>query len=266
MKLIRLILPIATVAALSLLSGCISPPASTDGVAYINGGIRTGPLDKMAPLPERGIHNLGLVMECKPTVGVQTVALTVFGNKTDVSNEPLLSDAEKRQLFLTGFTEASAVRLSDVGSAREVLLPALKFSSWSGKPSLKQTPATQASVADLRAKGIDALLFVHEDLMADFIGMTNQTLQSQGLYRRFDTVAVYGGFLVSIIDLKTFEVLPAAQYTQALSRPFTTVPWKDRLSDYSQSERAAIAEALRVVLRANAQQSAVMLKATRDAR
>ena len=36
--------------ALALLSGCISPPANTDGIAYINGGIRLGPLEKMPPL------------------------------------------------------------------------------------------------------------------------------------------------------------------------------------------------------------------------
>lgn len=261
MKSFRLILTIAAVAALSLLSGCISPPASSDGTAYINGAIRTGPLRKMPPLPERGIHHLGLVMECNPVVGVQTVALTIFGNQIDLSTQPLLSDAEKRGLFLAGFAENATVRISDVGDARDVLLSAVKFNAWNGKPSLARTPAIQAHVDELRAKGIDALLLVYEDRLVDFIGMTSQALQSQGLYRRHDTVAAYGGFHVSVIDLKTFTLLPDAQYTQALSRPFTAVPWKDRLSEYSPSERAAIAEALRDVLRANARQSALVLKA-----
>jgi len=60
--------------------------------------------------------------------------------------------------------------------------------------------------------------------------------------------------------------LPAAQYTQAISRPFTGAPWKERLADYSPQERAAIAEALREVLRANAAQAATMLKAHSGAR
>ena len=266
MKTFRLIRPIAAAAALSLLSGCISPPASSDGTAYINGAIRMSPMRKMAPLPERGVHHLGLVMKTDDVVGAQTVATTVFGNQVDLSTQPLLSDGEKHGLFVAGFAEDSSVRISDVGDARDVLLAAIKYNAWSGKPSLEQTPAVKAQVDELRAKGIDALLVIREERLVDFIGMTSQSLQSHGVYRRHDTVAVYGGFTVSVIDLKTFTLLPDAQYTQALSRPFSAAPWKDQLAEYSPSELATITEALREVLRANARQTAIMLKATRDVR
>ena len=259
----RRILVCCLITSLVTLTGCISPPPVTSGTGYINGTITTGPMGKMPPLLSRGIQRLGLVIECKPEVGFQTVALTVFGNQSEKIAEPLVSEIEKRGIFREEFNRLSEVALIDLEAERTGLVAALKFDWWSGKPSLQPSAGLDEQIRRLRAQEIDGILFIREDRMVDFIGMTNQWLATQGLYRRFNTVAVYGGFHVWVIDLKTLRLLPHTAYTQALSRPFTVAPGKERYADYTASERAAIAEALKEVFRLNAQETVAMLKAGR---
>ena len=259
----RRILACCLIIGIGALTGCISPPPATSGAGYINGTITTGPMGKMPPLSSRGMHRLGLVMECKPEVGFHTVGLTVFGNQAEKITDPLVSEPEKRGLFREEFNRVSDVTLVDLEPEQGGLVAALKFDWWNAKPSLQPSPGLDEQVRRLRAQGIDGLLFIREDRMIDFIGVTNQWLATQGLYQRFNTVAAYGGFHVWIIDLKTLGLLPNTAYTQALSRPFTAAPMKERYADYTVPERAAITEALKEVLRLNAAETAVMLKAGR---
>ena len=253
------------VACIATLTGCVSPPAGSSGAGYINGGITLGAMAKMPPLSSRGVQHLGLVMECDPTVSLQTVALTVFGNQTDKMVGSLVPDAEKRALFVEEFNRRSVVPIRDLSASQAPLLAALKFNAWNAKPSLQSSPNLDAAVGKLRAEGIDSILFIQEDWLNDFIGMTSQPLAAQGLYRRFNTIAAYGGFRVFIIDLKTLKLLPDTRYTQAVSQPFSAVTWKERHADYSAAERSAIANALKEVLRRNVQETVVMLKAVRPA-
>lgn len=254
-------------ALLSLsLAGCVSPPAQSHGADWINGAITTGPMRKMAPLASRGFHTIGLVMESSPTVTLQEVGLTVFSNTRDASPRELVSAAEKRTLFREEFTKASDIRLVDLASEQATLLDAFKVSSWDGEAKLQSSPAADALINQLRARGLDAVLVVRESEVGDFIGMTNVRLAPLGLYKRFNTVAAHGGYRVVVIDLRTRVEVPHTHYTQATSRAFSGPPWKEKFADYLPHEQTTITAALKDVIRQNARETVAMLKADRGAR
>ncbi|HTJ79720.1 MAG TPA: hypothetical protein VL357_12055 [Rariglobus sp.] len=255
------------------LSGCIiatpspsngQPAAYGSGVGYINGAITVGPMNGMPSLESRGVKKLALIFETEPFLSFDTVGLTVFGNDSYKSDIPVIAEPELRAIFIDQFTRLSSIGLIDITSDKATIQAHQKFNTWNGKASLQSAPDLDAKLTQLRAEGIDGILFVKECRYGDFIGMTDKVIGAKGLYHRFKFVCACDGFWTWIIDLKTLKEMPHTSYTQAMSQQTENIPWKESFADYSPDERAAIAEAVRGVFRANVSQMVTMLKAQKS--
>lgn len=249
------------------LSGCVglldSPPSgSSAAVNYINGTITTGPMGKMPPLAQRGVHRIGLVVDMKPECALQTVGITMFGNRTaPIPGPALITDADIVALFQTAYSSQTRIELIDLSALKAQILPALKISSWDGSGSLAASPALVAQLADCKARGIDALLIVREQRLSDFMFGTNQIFDTKGVYNRLGQYQAFGGFAIRLIDVNTRKDLPHTAYVQAASVPIALSTWKPQFDQYTEEEQRLIREGLKQVFADNVQESILMLKA-----
>jgi len=199
----------------------------------------------------------------KPECALQTVGITMFGNRTVLIASPsLITDTDVVGLFRDAFASRTRIDLVDLTAAKAQILPSLKISSWDGSSSLANSAALSAQLADCKARGIDTLMIVREQRLCDFMFGTNQIFEVKGVYNRLGQCEVYGGFDIRLIDVNTRKQLPHAAYVQAASIPVSLGTWQPQFDKFTEEEQNRIREKLRQVFADNVQESLLMLKAT----
>jgi hypothetical protein len=96
---------------------------------------------------------------------------------------------------------------------------------------------------------IDNILLISTSISSDIIGQTNQIIHGQGLYLRslgpYKDVRLYVLAKMQLIDAKTIK--PLAQRLLFTREKVQQFVWKERYSDYSDSERTSLERGIKEV-------------------
>ena len=220
-----LIRPLFICLSLLLTSGCVTAP---------NNEIAT---DRLV-----GANRVGVLTQTSPLLHGKLVATTAFGNSAWESPEPRLMVADWVFEAAAKTLTRSVVRLDEVSLQQIRPLFNPRFLGTSPKPIAPETVKRLGADHD-----IQLLLVFSSSISSDFLAMTNQGMEAQGIFSRrfFGRAEDYSYFVanIEVYDARDGQRIKQIWCAEGGFLGFE-IPWQDTWSAYTPEQQKTVLSSL----------------------
>lgn len=260
----RVINHLITILLIMMLTAC-GTMLPNDERANLTGAVDTGPMERMPPLTERGVHKIAIMVHETTKIVFVHVGVTIFGNEQyEIDRSTLIPAGYLDSLFVTDLAKNREISIIDDSQQADVFINGIKKSFWSGEYSVNPGSSADAILKKLATQGVDVVMVVQEPYMEfDYVSNPSTTVGvgGEGICDcRGVGVNANASFEVTLISTRNGKQLENGGYKQGSNAPVAGLQWRKAYDQYTPAEVDMIKDGIEMRDQNNVMQALYLLK------